>query len=558
MADYIYSMETRLTPDQQSGVNLVQEIARHAGLNLYLTGGTIRDLITGFPIRDIDLSIQGNPLKLQKDLEKAGLSVQGIDEELRTLYLLMPGNVRAELNMTRAETYDQSGKPPTIASATINDDLRRRDFTVNAMALSLNEGSRGLLLDPFNGVADIEAKVLRVLHNYAFLEEPVRLIRAIRLSSRFHWPLEERTQARYDAAKENNYIENIGKRAVGYELEQLAHEDDPVHIMRALDKEGWLKVLHPHWSMAKVDASELGQVVKTRQMMNDLGYSVEAGPIVMYFLTRRMGDKDTSEIQRMIPRRDFVDKWKRLEGTARDLAKKLTSKEAGTPSRAWKVLSQASAENILFLSLTTKQQAVDQKLKNFFTKWRQVKEKLPFPEMAELRITAQLPEYSKLMEEAFLLLLDGKLRSHTEIMNFLKPYEPPPPPPPPAPRRGRGKAAAAKGVAPTGEAPAPAKRGRKAKGTVAPAPAITPAPAAAAPIAETKPAPEAKKVVAAPEAKKVVATKPATPKKAKPAKVAKKLAKPAAKKAAPAKKKAVVKKAAAKKPTKKAAKKKKR
>ena len=72
MADYIYSMETRLTPDQQSGVNLVQEIARHAGLNLYLTGGTIRDLITGFPIRDIDLSIQGNPLKLQKDLEKAG------------------------------------------------------------------------------------------------------------------------------------------------------------------------------------------------------------------------------------------------------------------------------------------------------------------------------------------------------------------------------------------------------------------------------------------------------------------------------------------------------
>src|ERR1035438_164341 len=148
MADYIYSMETRLTPNQQSGVNLVQEIARHAGIDLYLAGGTIRDLITGFPIRDIDLSIQGNPLRLQKELEKAGISVQGVDEELRILYLLMPGNVRAELNMTRAETYDTPGKPPAIASATINEDLRRRDFTVNAMALSLNPGSRGLLLDP--------------------------------------------------------------------------------------------------------------------------------------------------------------------------------------------------------------------------------------------------------------------------------------------------------------------------------------------------------------------------------------------------------------------------
>ena len=93
----------------------------------------------------------------------------------------------------------------------------------------------------------------------------------------------------------------------------------------------------------------------------------------MYFLTRRMGDKDVSEIQRMIPRRDFVDKWKHLESGAHDLAKKLTSKEAGMPSGAWKILTKATPENILFLSLTTRQQAVDQKLKNFFGKWRQVK-----------------------------------------------------------------------------------------------------------------------------------------------------------------------------------------
>ena len=550
MADYIYSMETRLTPDQQSGVNLVQEIARHAGLNLYLTGGTIRDLITGLPIRDVDLSIQGNPLKLQKELEKSGLSIQGVDEELRSLHLLMPGEVRAELSMTRAETYDKPGKPPTVTPATINEDLRRRDFTVNAMGLSLNPGSRGLLLDPFNGVADIEAKVLRVLHNYAFLEEPVRLIRATRLSARFHWPLEERTQARYASAKENNYIEYIGKRAIGYELEQVAHEDDPLTVMRALDKEDWLKVLHPHWSMAKIDSGELGQVVKTRQMMSDLGYATETGPIMMYFLTRRMSDKDTTEIQRMIPRRVFVDKWKNLEHGAHELAKKLAGKEAATPSGAWKILTHAVPENILFLSLTTRQHAVDQKLKNFFGKWRQVKEKLPFPEMAEMRITPQLPEYQKLTDEAFLLLMDGKLRSHTEIVNFLKPYEPPPPPPPPPPKRGRGKAAAA--AAPGGEPAVPAKRGRKPKSAAPPIP--VPAVAVAEP---AKPAPAAKKVAvppkaaAPPEVKKAAAapSKPAV-KAAAPAKKVvppKKPARPAATKAAPAKKKAAVKKPAVKK-----------
>ena len=552
MADYIYSMETRLTPDQQAGVNLVQEIARHAGVNLYLTGGTIRDLVTGFPIRDIDLSIQGNPLKLQKELEKAGISVQGVDEDLRTLQLLMPGNVRAELNMTRAEAYDKPGKPPAITPATINEDLRRRDFTVNAMALSLNPGSRGLLLDPFNGVADIDAKVLRVLHNYAFLEEPVRLIRATRLSARFHWPLEERTQARYDSAKEGNYIEYLSRRMIGYELEQLAHEDDPLNIMRVLEKEGWLKVLHPHWSMAKIDAGDLSQIVKTRQMMNDLGYSVETGPIVMYFLTRRMNDKDANEIQRMVPRRDFVDKWKHLESGAHDLAKKLTGKDAAVPSGAWKMLSQARPENILFLNLTTRQQAVDQKLKNFFGKWRQVREKLPFPEMAELRITPQLPEYPEITEKAFLLLMDGKLRSHTEIMNFLRPYEPPPPPPPPPPKRGRGKAAA---VPAPGEPAVPGKRGRKPKGAAAPVaqppaqpvaaeakPAATAAPAAAAvakkPPVPPVPPPPAKKKAPAATAKPVAVKKAVVKKAPEKKKVAKKPApakKPSPKKPAPKK-----------------------
>ena len=216
MADYIYTMEIRLTPDQQRGVTLVQDIARAAGMNIYLTGGAVRDIISGFPIRDLDFSVQGNPLKLQKDLEKAGVRIAGIDDDFKTLYLGLPGNVRAEISMARIEHYEKAGKPPVISPATLIEDLRRRDFTVNAMALSLNPGSRGLLMDPFNGAADIEAKLLRVLHNYAFVEDPSRLIRATRFAARFHWPLEERTQARFESAKENNYIEYItrqGQRA---------------------------------------------------------------------------------------------------------------------------------------------------------------------------------------------------------------------------------------------------------------------------------------------------------------------------------------------------------
>src|SRR5438876_6631568 len=284
MADYIYTMEIRLTPDQLKGVTLVQDVARAAGMNLYLTGGAIRDIISGFTIRDLDFTVQGNPLKLQKDLERAGAQITALDEDARTIFLQLPGNARADISMARTERCEKTGKPPIVTPATIHDDLRRRDFSDNAMALSLNEGSRGLLLDPFNGVADIEAKLIRILHNYSFLEDPSRMIRATRFAARFHWPLEERTQQRFDSAKENNYIDHILRSSIGYEIEQLAYEEDPLHILRVLEKENWLKVLHPHWTTAKVDSVGLGQLLKTRQQMNELGYAPDPASAVMHFL----------------------------------------------------------------------------------------------------------------------------------------------------------------------------------------------------------------------------------------------------------------------------------
>ena len=94
-----------------------------------------------------------------------------------------------------------------------------------------------------------------------------RLIRATRFAARFHWTIEERTQVRYNAAVENSYIDHINKSAIGYEIEQLAYEEEPLHVMRALERENWLKVLNPHWSVAKVDNVGLSSLIKTRQQI---------------------------------------------------------------------------------------------------------------------------------------------------------------------------------------------------------------------------------------------------------------------------------------------------
>jgi len=536
MADFIYLMETRLSPDQQRALTLVTDVARAHEMNVFLTGGAVRDIISGFIIRDLDFSVQGNALKLQKDFEKAGAVTEATDDSTRTIMLLLPGNVRAEVTSTRSERYDKPGKPAEITPGTIYDDMRRRDFTVNAMALSLNPGSRGLLTDPFNGMADIEGKVLRILHNYAFYEDPSRLIRATRLAARFHWTLEERTQARYDAAKENNYIENIADRPVGHEIEQLAHEENPVEILKALEKEDWLKVLVPHLSLAKVDSAGLSQMAKAKQQLQEVGLNPDASPITMHFLTRKLSDKEVSAMQRQIPNKGFVERWRHLEDDAKDFAKRLMAKELNQPSAAWKFLMQSRPETILFTAITSRPAAVQQKLKNFLTKWPQVRQKLPFPEMPEMRITPEHPEYKKILDEAFLLLLDGKLRTHNEIVKFLQPYSPPEPPPPPPPVR-RGRAAKKEAPAAAGAEGAPKKRGRKPKsplaaaapagpaapaGTGAPAPGpAKPAVATAAASTQAPPAPAKAppKAAAATKAKPAPKPKPA-PKKPAPAKKA--------------------------------------
>jgi len=158
-------------------------------------------------------------------------------------------------------------------------------------------------------------------------------------------------------------------------------------------------------------------------------------------------------------------------------------KEAATPSRTWQLLSSARPEMVLFLAVTAKQQSVDQKIKNYLTKWRQVQQKIPLPEMTELLITPQLPIYPKLANDVFMLLLDGKLRSRTETLKFLKPFAPPPPPPPPPARRGRAAKVAAQPAAPAGAAQ-PAAKGKKGK--AAPA-TLPPAPAKPEPKAPEKP-----------------------------------------------------------------------
>jgi hypothetical protein len=311
-----------------------------------------------------------------------------------------------------------------------------------------------------------------------------------------------------------------------------------------------MKELYPAWTVSKADAQGLAQLHELQTRLQMEGIYPDISAAAMELLTARMQPKDIAGLKKLFVRPGFVKEWERLDKEAEAFAAKLTAKESNTPSATWKLLTRSAAEPVLWLGLTGKGAAIQNKYKNFFTVWPEARQKVPTALMLEMRITPELERYPELLQELFFQTMDNKLNDEAALRTFLEPYSPPAPPPPVNLRKPR---ASKKKVAKKEEAAEPAAGTTTAAAAEA---AGKGKPAAPAKAAEAKAAqkPAAAKAVPAKTAPaKAVPTKAVPPKtvpaKAVPAKAPAKTAKPEAKpKAAAPAKKAAAKKAPAKKP----------
>jgi len=443
MPDFIYLLEHRLSADQRNALRQMREAAREAGMILFLTGDAVRDLTSGHAVRGLEIAVHGNAQKLKKTIEKLGGVVWGEDETSHSLYLCFPGTVRVDVISTHRAEYPKPGKP-VFHTASIQDDLRRRDFTINAMAISLNEGSFGLLMDPLNGAADIETQTLRLVSNYGFLEEPSLLIRATRYKARLGWELDPKTQTRYDNAKGEEVIEHLSEQARSQELEQIGHEDDGLKVLRALEEEGWMKVLFPAWTAAKADEEKLKTLHEQAVELLAQGVHADMSAAQMQLLTAKLNAKDLAALKKVMLRPGFVEEWNNLDAMAAGFAKTLLAKENATPSTTFKLFTTYDPEAILWLGFTTHDKAVRERYNLFLKTWPEVRQRLPHALMQEMRIAPELAGYAEILQSVFLKMIDGELTSPEEIRAFLEPYSPPAPPPQQTIKRPRAKRGAEK------------------------------------------------------------------------------------------------------------------
>ncbi len=545
MSDYNFLMESRLSPEQFAVVGLFSRLAAEQGLNLYLAGGAVRDLTYGQQlVRDLDFIVAGPIARLlralpQADDKKPGrpsspgatpaLEYQEVDERLSSAELVFSSGVRAELAMCRDEVYSRPAQRPEVRPATVFEDLKRRDFAINAMAVSLHPNSRGLLLDPTNGAGDIERHEIRAMHSRSFLDDPLRIYRLLRLGLRLDFKPDERTQRWLDIAWEEEAWTNLDQDQQSRELAAILREENPGRILKTLADRKILGGLDKKLASGGLNYDLFARV---RSVMQS---APTADPFLLNFhcLVAKLGGGQKQRLaKRLIGDAKVIKLALGLERDAKKLDRVLNSSRASLPSQAYAVLSPQPQPLLFFLLAFTKRAKVQNRIKNFLFKAPQIESRLPRAELQSLGVKPG-PEFEKIIARVFAMQLDGKIKSPQQLTKVMRDLggikEPPPPPPPPPPAKKKKEAVpepppapgrkGRKRAVPSG-APAPAAPGKAVAEAQAPTPPVTqgakglvkksapkavestPKAAAASP----KPAP---KVLFAPKAKPAKPTKPA-------------------------------------------------
>ncbi|MGH9414196.1 MAG: hypothetical protein ACRD0Y_10720 [Terriglobales bacterium] len=440
MADYNFLLTTRLNQDQQLALQILQEACQQRRLNLYFTGGSMRDLLTGHTVRLLNFTTEGDPLPLEPALAAAGGERLSPRAETATLSLSLRG-CRMRIQAARSSAT-------TTTPGTIHEDLRRRGLALNSIGLSLNSASRGLPLDPCNGAADIETHLIRMNHPYVFFEDPIAALRAVRLRSRLGFNLDERTAARMAAAREENYVARATPASRGQEWEAIAYESDPGAVLVALEKEQWLSAAFgSSVKTSKMDLGGLGRLTAGVEVWEQLGLQIDVGLVAMPMLLAGLAPADQTRLGPWLPSRHLAAGWKKLTSDAEILEKRLL---ALSPGAAWMrsvqdLIEKVSPETVAYASISPANPKTGKKLKEFQTQAILQRQKLPLGVLRILGVAPRSLQAEAILRPWYKRLLGGEDLSEAMLAEgiraavaALRPVEPVAAvPKPPAPAKAR-------------------------------------------------------------------------------------------------------------------------
>lgn len=381
-------------------------LAAETRFGLYLVGGVVRDILLGRDNFDLDLVVEGDAPELARSLAESISAKVLVHRRFRTANLQYDG-LSIDLSTARSETYAHPGALPTVCPGSISDDLLRRDFTINAMAINLNPEDFGELVDPFAGEGDLSHKLIRILHQKSFVDDATRMLRAIRYEQRFNFHLEESTER---LLRQNlSMLGTISADRIRHELELMLKEDCPENPLLRADGLGLLQEVH----------SSLKGNGWLKQKYQEARSALTATPTLYFALLVYRFSHEEIE--------DFIARMRIPGKTANALRDTIRLKEnlpflGGSeqlPSSIYRLLQGYSPTSILACAIASDSATVQQRLHLYLNSLRYVRTSLDGEALQQMGIQPgrRLGEMLRILHDA---RLDGRVKTRGEEVQLVR------------------------------------------------------------------------------------------------------------------------------------------
>ncbi|HUJ19803.1 MAG TPA: CBS domain-containing protein [Nitrospirota bacterium] len=416
-------IEERLPAGVGRVLRAVGEVADASGFPVYLVGGIVRDLFLHVANLDIDIVVEGDGITF------AGMLVAKMGGRMKThlkfgtAVVVLPDGVKIDIATARLEYYASPAALPTVELSSIKKDLYRRDFTINTLAVRLNRKRFGELIDFFSGLRDIKDKTIRVLHSLSFVEDPTRVLRAIRFEQRFDFRLSKHTQNLIKSAVNLKLFHRLSGDRITSELQLLFSETDPARVLKRMSDFDLLKFIHPGLKASAETERLFGQIGEAFTWFRMLYLDgVRADKWFVYFLglLDRLKDATADEIldRLSIPARTR-ERVRQAREKYRDVLYVFYKEQDLRPSALYHLLSPLDIEALLLMMAKAKQEEARKYISLYLTRLREVKVTLTGDDLKAIGIPPG-PRYRRLLAELLDARLDGLVKTRDEEINFIK------------------------------------------------------------------------------------------------------------------------------------------
>ena len=405
---------------QQAGT-----LGEHLGVNVYAVGGFVRDVLLARPseeLDDIDLVVEGDGLAFARALaEKLGGRVREHQAFLTAVIIYVDPSgheQRVDVATARLEYYLYPAALPTVELSSIKMDLFRRDFTINAMALRLNKASFGYLVDFFDGQHDIQRKNIRVIHALSFVEDPTRILRAVRFAQRYHFRLSAQTSRLIKNALELNLIDKLSGQRIVHEFIAIFRERSPLASFEQFEKMGILKAIHPALIPTPTRRRLLSRLETVLEWYTLLYLREPINVPVLYLLaiTSNMNDADMeSVVERLALSSSVRQFFMRIRKDIWSAQPKLVQwkEHSNRISALCALLAPLPIEGALYLMARASSEEDSKNISHYINRWRQTKADINGRDLLAIGLEPG-PAFGNILKRVWAAKLDGEVETREE------------------------------------------------------------------------------------------------------------------------------------------------